>query len=52
MCGDVATTEIRCKGRYKENKTPAILAEDAKKSLFVYNSANCAVRNVRREYGF
>jgi hypothetical protein len=46
MCGDVATTEIRCKGRGNKIKTPAILAEAAKKLLFVNNSANCAVRNI------
>ena len=42
----------RCKGTGNKIKTPAILAEAAKKLLFVNNSANCAVRNVRTHRHF
>ncbi len=47
MSGDVADSEIRCKGRGKKSKTPPKFGEAAINLLFVTNITDFRRRNVR-----
>ena len=52
MCGDVATTEIRCKGIGIISDCPLNFSDPAKNPLFVTNIANFSRRNIRTFHHF